>query len=216
MELRGSRGIRYSCLVFAVAALAGCHGGAPPHAGSASGGTGGAAGGAGPGRPPCVVGAWRSDGFTVDSDEATATGGDGFTMTIDPAGRTVVDFAGMRPVAVKVDVEGASITSHLIYTGRVVGKLHLPPADATSGPWQSDPGVDWSSLRVTVDIDGDKIFDNASPADIAKDVGAGAAAKSDTQPVLSAGTYTCAGDKLTVEQDNSSVSASWALHRTGG
>jgi hypothetical protein len=198
-----------------VAPLTGCHAGAAPRAAaSAHGGVGAAAAGrARPGRPPCVVGAWRSDGFTVDTSLATATGGDGFTMTIDKAGRTVVDFTGMRPVVVKVDFEGNSITSHVSYTGKVSGRLHLPPANATTGPWESDPGVDWTGLRVTVDLDGDKIFDNASPADIAKDVGGSAAPKSDTQPVLGAGTYTCAGDKLTVEQQRSSASATWTLHR---
>jgi hypothetical protein len=166
------------------------------------------------GEPPCVVGAWRSDGFTVDTTLAAATGGGGFAMTVDPAGHTVVDFAGMHPVAVKVELNGSTITSHLKYTGRVTGRLHLPAATASTGPWESDPDVDWSSLRVTIDIDGSKIFDNASPVDIAKEMAsAGTTPKSDTQPVLGAGTYTCAGDKLTVTQQGGSASAVWTLHR---
>jgi hypothetical protein len=208
--------------------LAGCHAGAATRAGSATktgsgtktgspaGGTANRSGDrAAASKPACFVGAWRSDGFTVDTTSANATGGDGFTMKINPAGQTVVDFAGMRPVTITVTFGGSAIHSHLMYAGKVSGKLKLPPANATTGPWTSEGGADWSSLRVTIDIDGSKIFDNASPADIAKEYGSSSSTvtSSDTQPVLGTGTYTCAGDKLTVQQQGRSAAAIWTLHR---
>jgi len=210
--------------------LAGCHAGGSSTAAPLAGGsavtdgaatdgaaTGGAAtDGAVARQPGCVVGAWRSEGFAVETTLAKATGGGGFTMTIDPAGQTVVDFTGMRPVTVKASVGGMSISSHLKYAGRVSGKLHLPPAGASTGPWTSDPATDWTALRITIDIDGSKIYDNVSPADIAKEfAGTGhSPPTTDSQPVLGSGTYTCAGDKLTVTQQSSSASGTWTLHRT--
>jgi hypothetical protein len=199
--------------------LAGCHAGDVTRAGSATKTGSGTANRSGDRtaarKPPCFVGAWRSDGFAVDTTSANATGGDGFTMTIDPAGQTVVDFAGMRPVTVTASFGGSTINSHLMYAGKVAGKLKLPPANAATGPWTSEGGADWSSLRVTIDIDGFEIYDHVSPADIAKEYGASSspATSSDTQPVLGTGTYTCAGDKLTVEQQGRSAAAIWALHR---
>jgi hypothetical protein len=198
--------------------LVGCHGAGSSTTTTAAGGAvAGGAAGAVADRPPCVVGAWRSEGFSVDTTRAKATGGGGFLMTIDPAGQTVVDFAGMRPVTVKASLGDLSISSHMRYAGRVSGKLQLPPAGASTGPWTSDPAVDWTGLRVTIDIDGSKIYDNVSPAEIAKEfAGTGhAAPTTDTHPVLGAGTYTCAGDKLTVAQQASSASATWTLHREG-
>jgi hypothetical protein len=196
--------------------LAGCHTGEASKPGSPATGAGGSAGTQAPaGQPACFVGTWRSDGFAVDTSSANATGGDGFTMTVDRAGRTVVDFAGMRPVTVAVTFGGSTIQSHLMYAGKVSGTLKLPPPGTTSGPWTSEGGADWSSLRVTIDIDGSKIFDNASPADIAKEFGpsSSSATSSDTQPVLGTGTYTCGGDKLMVEQQGRSAAAIWTLHR---
>jgi hypothetical protein len=179
-------------------------------AGTGSGGTG-LAGGGPAGGSPCVVGAWRSDGYTVDTPNARATGGGGFTMAISPDGRSLVDFAGMRPVTITVTVGGNSIDSHVVYTGKVAGRLKLPPPGTSTGTWESEPGVDWGTVRITLDVHGTKVLDNASLAEVAGN--AGAAAGANTQPVLGSGTYTCARDKLTIAQRTGSLSATWALHR---
>jgi hypothetical protein len=52
-------------------------------------------------------------------------------------------------------------------------------------------------------------MDNASLADLA---GSAKAAGTNTQPVLGSGTYTCAGDKLSIAQRSGSLSATWTLH----
>jgi hypothetical protein len=135
-------------------------------------------------------------------------------MTISADGRSVVDFAGMRPVVVTVTVGGNSITSHVLYTGRVAGRLKLPPPGTSSGPWESEPGVDWGTVRITVDVGGTTVMDNLSLADLAAS-GGGPPGGTNTQPVLGAGTYTCGTDRLTVAQRTGGAPVTWALHREG-
>jgi hypothetical protein len=190
----------------------------PRSAGSGSGpaasGTGRPTAGSAGGAAPCVVGAWRSEGYTVDTPHATATGGGGFTMNIAADGRSLVDFAGMRPVVLTVTVGGSSIDSHLVYSGRVAGRLKLPPVGGSTGPWESAPGVDWGTVRVTVEVHGTKVLDNVPLADLAAGAG-GLPGGTDTQPVLGAGTYTCTGDRLTVAQRTGGSAVTWTLHREG-
>jgi hypothetical protein len=217
-----ARALGVAVLVVAVLGAAACGprgDGARPVAGASGGSAGTAAGAPGgggtrAGGTPCVVGAWRSDGYKVDSDVATVTGGSGFSMEIAPDGAAAVDFAGMQPVTITVTVSGASINSQVVYSGKASGRLKLPPAGAATGNWAPEPGVDWGSVRVTMELGGSKLFDNVPLADLAKDAG-GAASGTNTQPVLGSGSYTCSGDKLTVEQETTNLSVSWVLHREG-
>lgn len=214
---------RVAATILAIVALSivGCGTGTgspvPPAQGGPSGlPAGGPPGGSGSHASTCVVGAWRSDGYAVDTANATATGGGGFAMTIGADGQSVVDFARMQPVTIKVTIGGSSIDSHVIYTGRVAGKLKLPPPGASTGQWESEPGVNWGTARITLDVNGSKIMDSVSLADAAKQLGsAGAAAGTSSQPVLGAGTYTCTGTKLSIDQRTSAMSATWTLHREG-
>jgi hypothetical protein len=216
---------RLSATILAILALSltGCNAAdGSPHADAnggvdASAGPGAAASAsldAGP--TSCVVGAWRSDGYAVHAAAASAIGGGGFTMTIGSDGRSVVDFAGMRPVTVTVTVGGSSIDSHLVYGGKVAGKLKLPAAGTTTGQWESEPGVDFGTVTITLDVNGTKVMDHVPLSELAaKPTGGGVPGGANTRPVLGAGTYTCSGDKLTIVQRAGTMSATWMLHRDG-
>jgi hypothetical protein len=159
---------------------------------------------------PCVVGNWRSDEYSVDGAGTKSAGGSGVRMAVAPDGRAEVNFAGMQKVTITVTSTNQTYTeSYLTYSGTVSGKLKLPPADASSGPWAPEPGINWLFAHITLDSTGGKVFTDVPLGDI---TGSGAA-EHNTQPLLGSGKYTCSGKNLTVEQPAGANSATWSLHR---
>ena len=159
---------------------------------------------------PCVVGSWRSDEYSVDGTGTKSAGGNGVRMAVATDGKAEVNFAGMQKVTITVTSSNQTYTeSYLAYSGTVSGKLKLPPADASSGPWEPEPGINWLFAYITLDSTGGKIFTDVPLGDI---TGSGAA-EHNTEPLLGSGKYTCAGNNLTVEQPAGANSATWSLHR---
>jgi hypothetical protein len=188
----------------------------------ASAGASGPASAAAPGgaAASCVVGSWRAASLdlTIATNGATtrATGGSGYTLTIGPDGKTVVDFTGMQPVTFTTTVSSTEVKGQFSYGGKVLGTLRV--ASGSSGEWQSVGTTDWSSLTVTVEllspvrttvVNGVKISDFAG-------TGAGQAGGAvDSQPILRRSTFRCSGDTLTLgPPQGSPVGGTWTLHRS--
>src|SRR5262249_35877878 len=159
---------------------------------------------------------WRSYSYGYFGDpaknlDALANGGANSTMVIAPDGRSEVDFTGMDPVIITVQLNGNTIQSHLTYSGKISGRLKLPPAGQPSGQWEAEQGVNGQGVRITLDTNGISVLHDEPLANL---TGA-AAASNNTQPLMGAGTYTCypSGQKLEIRQQVGKTSALWELRR---
>jgi hypothetical protein len=167
----------------------------------------------------CVVGTWKSTGFTGSFDQAgttgTINGGAGYTLVVAPDGATTVDFAGMSPVQFAAKVSGTDVKGSFTYGGKVVGAVKLP-ASGTSGNWEPTGTSDFKALTVKLSLTAPVALDlpSQSIADLAgmSQVQVGSAI--DAQPVLKNGTYKCEGNTLTLGPPaGTTVGGTWAYQK---
>jgi hypothetical protein len=182
---------------------------------SATGATGGPP-------PKCVVGQWNASGVEAQGSSGNASGsisgGAGTTMTIDAGGGTKINFTGSRPLDFTAQVAGRTIRGQAAYDGAVRGTMLFGIQDsAGKGTWTPSGEVIWDDLRATVKLSEPisvTLLDNARISDFTGDKSTQAGGAVDVQPVLRAGSYTCAGDTLRVRTEQSGPQMEWSFTRT--
>lgn len=193
-------------------------GGTPSGTAPSGGGSSGAASGV---AAQCMVGTWTSTGLDASINQSgatgTITGGEGYTLTVAPDGRTTVDFAGMKPVVFATAVGGAQIKGNFTYGGKVNGTLNTPTATATSGTLEPVGKMDFGGLTVSVDLTSPVQTQLAKNLPIAQLAGISTAQTGnavDQQPVLRRSTYRCGGATLTLgPPDGTSLGGTWTLKK---
>jgi hypothetical protein len=204
-------------------ALAGCSSatgtqsggsGASTPAGGASATTGGTA-------PPCVVGTWRATGVKVTAKvggvTTTGEGGGGFTVTIAPDGKTKIDFTGMQPVMFATQA-AANIKGSYVFKGQVNGAVKVPTDGGTTGKWEPTGTIDWSTVKVTVDVTSPvqaRIFDDVPLTNFTGTGTAQTGGAVDATPLLREGTFECSGDTLKIgPPTGKDTGFTWTLQRS--
>jgi hypothetical protein len=197
--------------------------------GAAAGASAGASAGAATGASAagvansCVVGNWKSTGVDLTFDaggaRGSASGGSGVLLSVAGSGATVVDFAGMQPVAFTTTAAGAEIKGQFAYGGKVNGAVQVPASATTTGVWKPVGTTDWSTLTVTVDmvspVSG-RVFDHVKIADFASAGGGQTGGSVDAQPILREATYECSGNTLKLGPPPGTAAAAsgtWVLQR---
>jgi len=191
-----------------------------PGAGSASSATG-TAGGSGGAPPRCVVGRWSASGVEAEGSagnaSGTVTGGAGTTMNVGANGATEISFSGSRPIDFSAQVAGRTIRGQASYDGAMQGTVAFgAPDSAGKGTWTPQQQVVWDNLRATVKLTEPiaiTLLDNARLADFTGDKSNQTGGAVDVQPVLRAGSYTCAGDTLRVVTDVNGPRMEWTFAR---
>jgi hypothetical protein len=191
-------------------------------AGGPSGGsTSSAASSAGGAPPQCVVGRWNATGVDARGSVGNATGnlsgGSGTMMNVGADGVTQVSFAGSQPLVFSAQVAGRDVRGQASYDGTVRGAMQIGPQDnAGKGTWTPQGTVTWDDLRATVKLTEPvsvTLLDNANISDLTGDKSAQAGGAVDVQPILRAGTYTCAGDTLQVRTEDNGPAMEWTFKR---
>ena len=169
---------------------------------------------------PCVIGHWAVVHYGLYGDVATADGSGNFHLVVAPDGQSDLDFTGMWPVTITVTLPDPTATSgiktimtdsELTYSGKVGAKLKLPSAGLSTGPWEPEPGVDWSTVHLTLDTAGKKVFDDVPVSGLTGDGGVPGAGN--TQPLLGTGKFTCEDTTLTVVQQVGGNQVTWEMRR---
>jgi hypothetical protein len=181
-------------------------------------GTSGATGGP---PPTCVVGRWNASGVEARGSSGNASGsisgGAGTTMTVGADGGTKIDFAGSRPIGFTAQVAGHTIRGQAAYDGAVRGTVLFGGQDsAGKGTWTPSGEVIWDDLKATVTLTEPisvTLLDNARVSDFTGDKSTQAGGAVDVQPVLRAGSYSCAGDTLQVRTEQNGPQLDWTFTR---
>jgi hypothetical protein len=165
---------------------------------------------------PCLVGQWRSVAFDISASggKLREQGGAGVRLHIDPQGHVTVVFNGMAPVDFTVDTSGHATSGHFTFAGTETGRITLPAATATSGPWVRTGSVNVSSITADMHLTSPITY-HLGPVNVAELAGSmgGSAVGS---PDLTTGSWTCSGDKLvSLPPPGGSVSGTWTLTRAG-
>ena len=192
--------------------------GSPAPTATGTTGTSGATGGP---PPKCVVGQWNASGVEARGSSGNASGsisgGSGTTMTVDADGGTKIDFSGSRPLDFTAQVAGRTIRGQAIYDGAVRGTVLFGEQDsAGKGTWTPSGAVIWDDLKATVKLTEPlsiTLLDNARISDFTGDKSTQAGGAVDVQPVLRAGSYTCAGDTLRVRTEQNGPQMEWTFTR---
>jgi hypothetical protein len=184
-------------------------------------GTTGTTGTTGSTPPKCVVGQWNASGVEARGSSGNASGsisgGSGTNMTVDADGGTKIDFTGSRPLDFTAQVAGRTIRGQAAYDGAVRGTVLFGVQDsAGKGTWTPSGPVIWDDLKATVKLTEPisvTLLDNASVSDFTGDKSTQAGGAVDVQPVLRAGSYTCAGDTLRVHTEQNGPQMEWTFTR---
>ncbi|QSB16053.1 hypothetical protein JQS43_07015 [Natronosporangium hydrolyticum] len=149
----------------------------------------------------CVIGDWGSTEVTGDIGDdiaqVTLAGGADVGLSVADDGAADLDFADMAPVTVTGDLAGADLAGEITYSGTATGNIET--TGTTSGDWQPADDVDWSDVRITLDLT--EPFEGR-PLD---DVPLGEAVDQadevtgdliEIDPVLAEGSYECQDDTL--------------------
>jgi len=164
---------------------------------------------------PCLVGRWRSVGFAITGGKIVEHGGAGVTMHIDPRGKATVVFTGMSPVTFSSNISKPPTVGHFTFSGSVTGSVKLPPAAATSGPWEQVTSSGAGGIRVDVKIT-EPISYHLGPINVASLAGAASGGGAIAGPQVTSGTWRCTGDTLVSTPPlNSVAQGTWTLKRTG-
>ncbi|WP_432831869.1 hypothetical protein [Dactylosporangium sp. CA-092794] len=201
-------------------ASAGASGGAGGATASGGSGSGSATTGGGPGTAAsCLVGTWKADNLTGKLSGAvngTFAGGGGTLLTIDSAGKTQVDFGPMQPVTFTFAVSGNDVKGSFGYSGTVNGAIKTPAS--ASGTLEPTGSVDFSSLKVTVDLTAPAAVRVADKMPITEFTGTGTADTGgavDAQPVLKKSQYDCAGTTLKLSPPQGGPdTGTWTFHKS--
>jgi hypothetical protein len=198
----------------------GSSGGAGSATPSATGTTGTTGTTGGP-PPKCVVGQWNASGVEAQGSSGNASGsisgGGGTKMTVEADGGTKIDFSGSQPLAFTGQVAGHTIRGQAAYDGAVRGTVLFGQQDsAGKGTWTPSGQVVWDDLKATVKLTEPisvTLLDNARISDFTGDKSTQAGGAVDVQPVLRAGSYTCAGDTLRVRTEQNGPQMEWTFTR---
>jgi len=130
---------------------------------------------------------------------------------------TKIDFSGSRPLDFTGQVAGHTIRGQAAYDGAVRGTvLFGQPDSAGKGTWTPSGQVIWDDLKATVKLTEPisvTLLDNARISDFTGDKSTQAGGAVDVQPVLRAGSYTCAGDTLRVRTEQNGPQMEWTFTR---
>lgn len=170
---------------------------------------------------PCVVGSWQAKSVALSAEQVKASGGRGVKMTIEPSGKTTLDFGSMENIL----AGGSGMSFDFRYSGTATGTLKTP----SLGKFESE-NPDYSKLKVSANakIPGAgavPVFKDTPVADLVKMAsGMAAAAKGapgapamgapkgiDSAPIFSSSAYECRPDSLTLTGAQNLV---WEFVRT--
>jgi hypothetical protein len=171
--------------------------------------------------PTCVVGQWNASGVAAQGSSGNASGsisgGKGTTMTVAADGGTKIDFTGSQPLDFTGQVAGHTVRGTAAYDGAVRGTVLFGVPDSTGkGTWTPAGQVIWDNLKATVKLTEPisiTLLDNARVSDFTGDKSTQAGGAVDVQPVLRAGSYTCAGDTLRVHTEQNGPQMEWTFTR---
>jgi hypothetical protein len=171
--------------------------------------------------PKCVVGQWNASGVEARGSSGNVsgsiTGGKGTTMTVDADGGTKIDFTGSQPLDFTAQLAGRTIRGQAAYNGAVRGTVLFGSQDsAGKGTWTPSGQVIWDDLKATVKLTEPisvTLLDNARISDFTGDKSTQAGGAVDVQPVLRAGSYTCAGNTLLVRTEKNGPEMEWTFTR---
>jgi hypothetical protein len=171
--------------------------------------------------PTCVVGRWNASGVEArgrsGNVSGSISGGTGTAMTVDADGGTKIDFTGSRPLDFTAQVAGRTIRGQAAYNGAVRGTVLFGAQNsAGTGTWTPSGAMIWDDLKATVTLTEPisvTLLDNARISDFTGDKSTQTGGAVDVQPVLRAGSYTCAGDTLRVRTEQNGPELEWTFTR---
>jgi len=173
-------------------------------------------------RTACMVGTWASTGYELSISQGSESGGAGFRLAIDDAGRSTLDLDGMAPVRVEHE---SGFAADITYSGTATATVTLPAATATRGVWKVTDGdlyrpLTWS-MTVTVTAPSSGEIGPYSIGELAENAGElgstyGIAVPSVSKGPLGSTGWTCTGDTMTLTPpaDNDQM-GTWTLRRRG-
>lgn len=171
----------------------------------------------------------------------TVSGGDGATVTISPNGQVRADFTGMKPLSFTAEVAGNAVAGEATYGGQGTATINtkatgsapttttpatapVPTASATGtaapataaeeGTWEPVGDIDWSALRLTLELTKPveaRLLDNAPIGDYIDDAAKQSGQAIETDPILGAGAYSCQGSTLVLKGDTDNDGLTWTL-----
>ncbi|MDQ7907123.1 hypothetical protein RB614_21655 [Phytohabitans sp. ZYX-F-186] len=171
------------------------------------------------------------------------SGGSGATLTISPNGQVRADFNGMEPLSFTAEVAGNAVAGAATYGGQGTATIKAstrstaspatpgtPPAPtgsasaapspsasgsaAEEGIWEPVGQIDWSALRLTLELSKPvqaRLLDNAPIGDYIDDAAEQSGQAIETDPILGAGAYTCQGSTLILKGDTDTDGLIWTL-----
>lgn len=152
----------------------------------------------------CVVGSWQTSSV---QGIAGVAGGAGATMTIAADGTTTIDFTSMQPITFAASIANNNVKGRFMYLGQASGKIRTASPTATSGSWEPAGSIDWSQVRVTLELTEPvqaKPLDNLPIRDYLGDKSSQTGGVVDIDPMLGSANYTCEGTTTLIltPQDN--------------
>jgi hypothetical protein len=174
----------------------------------------------------------------------SVSGGSGATVTIGPDGRVLADFNGTQPLSFTAQVAGNTVAGAATYSGQGTATINAkatgaatsttapatpatPPVPTTTptstaapapaaeeGTWEPVGKIDWSALRLTVELTKPveaRLLDNAPIGDYIDDAANQSGQAIETDPILGAGAYSCQGSTLILKGDTDTDGLIWTL-----
>jgi hypothetical protein len=89
-----------------------------------------------------------------------------------------------------------------------------PAPAAEEGTWEPVGKIDWSALRLTLELTKPvqvRLLDNAPIGDYIDDAAAQSGKAIETDPILGAGAYSCQGSTLILKGDTGNDGLTWTL-----
>jgi hypothetical protein len=142
-----------------------------------------------------VVGTATYGGQGTATINASATGGTAPATPITPATPATVPAPTASPSAT------ATATA-------------APAATAEEGTWEPVGKIDWSALRLTLELSKPveaRLLENAPIGDYVNDAANQSGQAIETDPILGAGAYSCQGSTLTLKGDTANDGLTWTL-----
>ena len=171
----------------------------------------------------------------------SVSGGSGATLTIGPDGQVRADFNGTQPLSFTANVAGNAVEGTAAYTGQGTATIKAnatgaatptttpatPPVPTTTptataapapvaeeGTWEPVGEIDWSALRLTLELTKPvqaRLLDNAPIGDYIDDAANQSGQAIETDPILGAGAYSCQGSTLILKGDADNTGLTWTL-----
>jgi hypothetical protein len=153
----------------------------------------------------CAVGEWETTEITGSATgmagSGTVTGGAGATVKVGANGITEIDFTNMKPASFKATALNTAIEGTFVYAGTTSGQIRTGDATSQSGTWEPVGTIDWTNVKVTVDLTKPaslKLLDNVGISTYTGDKAAQSGGVVDVDPILGKAKYQCMGDTMTL------------------